>query len=308
MAALERIGLAEIADKLPEELSGGQAQRVAMARALAYRPALILADEPTGQLDHPTAQHLFDVLLAALAGTDTALVVATHDLSVAERMRTDLADAITACLEVARARGGQRMIGLWFKGLLARRSGRLLGAMAGVALTVALLAAIGAFIVSASASMTQHAIAGVPVDWQIQLVPGTDPQTVQQALGKASRYTALQRVGYADTAGFTARTGSTVQTTGPGKVLGLEPDYRTAFPGQLRLLIGAWDGVLAAQQTAANLHVDRRRHGDRRARRPAAGRCPDRGRGRPAERRFDVPGGGRAARAQRRRRRPTTCC
>jgi ABC-type lipoprotein export system ATPase subunit len=86
LAALERIGLGAVAHKLPEELSGGQAQRVAMARALAYRPALILADEPTGQLDHPTAQHLFDVLLAALAGTDTALVIATHDLSVAARM------------------------------------------------------------------------------------------------------------------------------------------------------------------------------------------------------------------------------
>jgi ABC-type lipoprotein export system ATPase subunit len=86
LAALEQIGLVEIAHKLPEELSGGQAQRVAMARALSYRPALVLADEPTGQLDHPTAEHLFDVLLAALAGTDTALVIATHDLSVAARM------------------------------------------------------------------------------------------------------------------------------------------------------------------------------------------------------------------------------
>ncbi len=147
------------------------------------------------------------------------------------------------------------MIGLWCKGLLMRRSGRLLGAMAGVALTVALLAAIGAFIVSASASMTERAIAGVPVDWQIQLVPGTDPQTVQQALGKATRSTALQPVGYADAAGFTAQTGGTVQTTGPGKVLGLEPQYRTDFPGQIRPLLGSLDGVLAAQQTAANLHV-----------------------------------------------------
>jgi putative ABC transport system ATP-binding protein/lipoprotein-releasing system ATP-binding protein len=85
--ALDRIGLAHIADKLPEELSGGQTQRVAVARALAYRPALILADEPTGQLDHPTAEHLFDVLLASLEGTETALVVATHDMSVAARMR-----------------------------------------------------------------------------------------------------------------------------------------------------------------------------------------------------------------------------
>jgi len=84
--ALERIDLAALADQLPEELSGGQAQRVAVARALAYRPRLILADEPTGQLDRPTAQHLFDILLAALAGTDTALVVATHDRSMADRL------------------------------------------------------------------------------------------------------------------------------------------------------------------------------------------------------------------------------
>lgn len=86
--ALERIGLASIADKLPEELSGGQAQRVAVARALASHPKLLLADEPTGQLDSATAQHLFDVLLDSLAGTDTALVVATHDKTVAERLST----------------------------------------------------------------------------------------------------------------------------------------------------------------------------------------------------------------------------
>ena len=85
--ALERIELDGIADKLPEELSGGQTQRVAVARALAYRPRLILADEPTGQLDHPTAEHLFDVWLASLEGTETALVVATHDMTVAGRMK-----------------------------------------------------------------------------------------------------------------------------------------------------------------------------------------------------------------------------
>ncbi len=86
--ALENIGLGPIADKLPEELSGGQAQRVSVARALASRPKLILADEPTGQLDHPTAQHLFDVLLASLESSDIALVVATHDSAVAGRMNT----------------------------------------------------------------------------------------------------------------------------------------------------------------------------------------------------------------------------
>ena len=87
LEALERINLRVIAEKLPEELSGGQAQRVAVARALASRPKLILADEPTGQLDHPTAQHLLDVLLNSLKGTETALVVATHDLAIAERMK-----------------------------------------------------------------------------------------------------------------------------------------------------------------------------------------------------------------------------
>lgn len=87
MDALERIDLAVIADKLPEELSGGQTQRVAVARALAYRPRLILADEPTGQLDHPTTEHLFDVWLASLEGTETALVIATHDMTVAGRMK-----------------------------------------------------------------------------------------------------------------------------------------------------------------------------------------------------------------------------
>ncbi len=86
LTALERIDLLALADKLPEELSGGQAQRVGVARALVYEPKLILADEPTGQLDHPTAAHLFDVWLEALDGTDTALIVATHDLTVAERM------------------------------------------------------------------------------------------------------------------------------------------------------------------------------------------------------------------------------
>ncbi|MDQ1484129.1 MAG: putative transport system ATP-binding protein, partial [Actinomycetota bacterium] len=64
-AALDLVGVSSLARKLPEELSGGQAQRVAVARVLALRPRLVLADEPTGQLDHATGQHLMDVLLTA---------------------------------------------------------------------------------------------------------------------------------------------------------------------------------------------------------------------------------------------------
>lgn len=145
---------------------------------------------------------------------------------------------------------------LWLKGLLSHRPGRLLGAILGVALTVSLLASIGAFIASSAASMTQRAAANVPVDWQVQLSPGTDVNAVKAAIGKSTSYTALEEVGYADTAGFTANTNGTVQTTGAGKVLGISPQYHQLFPSEIRLLIGSFDsGVLVAQQTASNLHV-----------------------------------------------------
>jgi putative ABC transport system ATP-binding protein/lipoprotein-releasing system ATP-binding protein len=85
--ALARLELADLADKLPEEISGGQAQRVAIARALAGEPRLILADEPTGQLDHVTGATVVEALLAAADGAGVALVVATHDPAVAERLQ-----------------------------------------------------------------------------------------------------------------------------------------------------------------------------------------------------------------------------
>ena len=85
---LEELDLRALAYKLPEEISGGQAQRAAVARSLITQPALILADEPTGQLDHSTARHLLDLLDRRLRGTDTALVIATHDPFVAARMKT----------------------------------------------------------------------------------------------------------------------------------------------------------------------------------------------------------------------------
>jgi putative ABC transport system ATP-binding protein/lipoprotein-releasing system ATP-binding protein len=83
--ALEQLGLGELRDKLPEEVSGGQAQRVAVARALAGEPMLILADEPTGQLDHVAAATVVDVLIAAADHAGAGLAVATHDPLIAER-------------------------------------------------------------------------------------------------------------------------------------------------------------------------------------------------------------------------------
>ena len=87
--ALDRVGIADLHAGLPEQLSGGQAQRVAVARALAARPALILADEPTGQLDHATATTVIDVLLATCDELDAALVVSTHDPVIAARLQQE---------------------------------------------------------------------------------------------------------------------------------------------------------------------------------------------------------------------------
>jgi ABC-type lipoprotein export system ATPase subunit len=86
--ALDRLAIGGLGPKLPEQLSGGQVQRVAVARVLASRPRLILADEPTGQLDHATAALVVSVLLAAADELDAALVVSTHDPVVAARLPT----------------------------------------------------------------------------------------------------------------------------------------------------------------------------------------------------------------------------
>jgi putative ABC transport system ATP-binding protein len=86
--ALAAVGMDDLAGKLPEELSGGQGQRVAVARVLAQRPRLVLADEPTGQLDRATGQHLIGVLLATASQIGAALVVSTHDRAVADHLDT----------------------------------------------------------------------------------------------------------------------------------------------------------------------------------------------------------------------------
>jgi ABC-type lipoprotein export system ATPase subunit len=86
--ALALVGVDQLAGKLPEEISGGQAQRVAVARVLAQRPRLLLADEPTGQLDRAAGQRLLDALLDATDHLAAALVVTTHDKAVIERLET----------------------------------------------------------------------------------------------------------------------------------------------------------------------------------------------------------------------------
>jgi putative ABC transport system ATP-binding protein/lipoprotein-releasing system ATP-binding protein len=83
---MERFELADCAAKLPEELSGGQGQRAALARAVAGSPALILADEPTGQQDREGARRMVEVLVACVEAAGASLILATHDPAVAGRL------------------------------------------------------------------------------------------------------------------------------------------------------------------------------------------------------------------------------
>jgi putative ABC transport system ATP-binding protein len=82
---LARLGLAELAGRLPAELSGGQQQRVAIARALLARPAVLLADEPTGALDRASSRGVLDLLREAVDGYGQTVVMATHDPVAAAR-------------------------------------------------------------------------------------------------------------------------------------------------------------------------------------------------------------------------------
>ncbi len=85
-ALLGELGLGDRLSHRPSQLSGGEQQRVAIARAYAHKPALILADEPTGSLDRATAARVLDALLEVNARSGSALVVVTHDPMAAERL------------------------------------------------------------------------------------------------------------------------------------------------------------------------------------------------------------------------------
>jgi putative ABC transport system ATP-binding protein len=104
---LEAVGLQGLAHRLPQTLSGGQLQRVAIARALVHRPQLILADEPTGNLDPATAERVMDLLSAQVRTQGAACVLVTHSRAAAaraDRVLTLTSRGMVDCAEAASAR------------------------------------------------------------------------------------------------------------------------------------------------------------------------------------------------------------
>lgn len=147
------------------------------------------------------------------------------------------------------------MIVGWVSGLLRHRTGRLAATAAGIALAVALVAALGSFLTASKSTMTARAVRSVAVAWQAQVQPGADPATVLAAVRAADGVRGAAPVGFARSTGFRATGAGSTRSTGPGVVLGLPDTYRQTFPGAVRTLTGSATGVLLAQQTAANLHV-----------------------------------------------------
>jgi putative ABC transport system permease protein len=147
----------------------------------------------------------------------------------------------------------RRLLGPWLAALARRRSGRLAATAVGIALAVGLLASLGTFLSASKATMTRRAIDTVAVDWQIEAQPGADAGTLAGQVASTQHIVASETVAFAATTGFETSKAGTTQTTGPGQVLGISERYRSTFPAQIRDLIGANDGVLLFQQTAANL-------------------------------------------------------
>ncbi|MEA2487755.1 MAG: putative transport system permease protein, partial [Actinomycetota bacterium] len=143
----------------------------------------------------------------------------------------------------------------WLVGLARRRKARIIGLTLGIAIAVSLIATLGAFFASSESKMTSRAVAGVPVDWQVQLRAGANPAQVRDAIVNATSARSAAVVGYGHVSRFRSRIGGSVQTTGSGMALGLPADYAASFPGEIRYLVGSHSGVLLAQQGAANLHA-----------------------------------------------------
>ncbi len=141
----------------------------------------------------------------------------------------------------------------WLAGLCRRRPLELLGAAVSVALAVAFIAALGAFITDSSAGLSTRAAARVPVDWQVQVTPQGHPGEVQAALRKTPDVRVVLPVKLAQVPALQSSSATGSRTTGQAYIVSLPAGYAQAAPAEIRYLLGAHTGVLLQQQTAANL-------------------------------------------------------
>jgi putative ABC transport system permease protein len=143
----------------------------------------------------------------------------------------------------------------WLRAAFFRRTGRVIAEATGIALAVALVVAIGSFLVTAKHTMTQRSVDHVAVDWQVELQTGADATAALDVVRTQPGVADAVPVEFATTSGMSATTAGSTQSTGAGVALGLPTGYDVTFPGAVRLLTGTLDGPLVAQQTASNLHA-----------------------------------------------------
>lgn len=141
----------------------------------------------------------------------------------------------------------------WLSGLVRRRPLELFVAAISIALTVAFVASLGAFVTQSRAAMTVRAAASVPVDWQVQVTPQGNPGTVHGIVSRLTDVRTLEEVSFAHVRALQSRGPQGTRRTGAAYVVSISPHYAATFPGELRHLLGATSGSMLLQQTAANL-------------------------------------------------------
>lgn len=144
----------------------------------------------------------------------------------------------------------------WLTGLLRRRPLEMLVAAASIALTVAFVASLGAFVTQSHAALTVRAAASVPVDWQVQVTPQGDLTAVTKDVRALPDVRAVETVAFAHVAALQSTGPQGVRKTGAAYVVSISGAYARTFPGELRHLLGSTSGSMLFQQTAANLATE----------------------------------------------------
>jgi putative ABC transport system permease protein len=144
----------------------------------------------------------------------------------------------------------------WLGGLLRRRTLELIVGALSIALTVAFVASLGAFVVQSHRGLTVRAAASVPVDWQVQVTPQGDVRAVRDEVGRLPDVQLVENVSYARVRSLASTGSQGARSTGAAYVVAISPTYAASFPDELRHLLGANSGSMLFQQTAANLALE----------------------------------------------------